>query len=79
MSKYLHFNEYQPQKGRKTGIVGVFSQNSGSLLGTIKWFGRWRQFTFHPEPVTTFNPECLREIADKTEALTKAHRAGAPA
>lgn len=77
MNAYLIFRPRPQQKGRKTDIVGVFSQSSGALLGTIRWFGRWRQYTFQPAPVTTFNPECLRVIAAKTEELTKAHRAEA--
>lgn len=41
----------------------------GQLLGIIKWFGRWRQYTFFPQPVTVFNRECLRDIANFIDSV----------
>lgn len=59
-SKYLEFSitEWKP----KTKAIGVWSRKSGETLGEIKWFGRWRQYTFFPRPETIFNSECLDDI-----------------
>ena len=61
--------------GRKTQVWRVHAIRNLALLGTIKWLGRWRQYTFYPEGDTIFNAGCLREIADKAEELSKDHRA----
>lgn len=74
---YLGFTlDEVASEGRKTKVWRVRATRDYALLGTIKWFGRWRQYTFFPEPETIFNPDCLREIADRCAALTKRHRDG---
>lgn len=47
----------------KTKIWNVVSKKHGNVLGTIKWYGAWRQYTFQPEDSTVFNPECLDTIS----------------
>ena len=61
-------------EGRKTEVWQVRATRSHALLGTVRWFGRWRQYTFFPEPGTTFNPGCLKEIAEHCAVLTRRHR-----
>lgn len=48
-------------------------------LGTVKWFGRWRQYGFFPEPNTVYERQCLRDIADFCETKTQAQRDAARA
>ena len=60
MSKYLEFRLLQQKP--KTKVIGVYSKTSSDRLGIIKWFGRWRQYTFFPEFETVFNTECLNDI-----------------
>lgn len=47
----------------KTEIYGVFSALHGDRLGTVKWYGRWRQYVFFPEHDTIWNRDCLRQLA----------------
>lgn len=61
MSEYLDFNRFTP-KGQKTDVVDVYSKNYGDLLGVIKWFPRWRQYTFFPMPGTTWSVGCLLDV-----------------
>ena len=35
----------------------------GALLGRVAWYGPWRQYTFDPEILTTFNAGCLTDLA----------------
>lgn len=59
-TQYLVFRlEYDTGK---TLVVSVFSIHSGERLGVVKWFFRWRQYTFFPEAGTTFNERCLDDI-----------------
>lgn len=54
---------------RKTEIWNVVSRRSGARLGVIKWFGRWRQYAFFPEPNTIWNPDCLDTVGSHIHEL----------
>ena len=48
---------------------------SDSYLGYISWYGRWRQFTFHPEEHTTYSAGCLHDIERFIEQQMEARKA----
>lgn len=77
MNEYLEFRDETPA-ARKTNIIGVYSRSSGDLLGRIKWFGRWRQYVFFPEPGTIWNPECLDAVNAQVRALMALRRSADP-
>lgn len=68
--KFVEANSPSP----KTRLVEVRSGRSNALLGAIYWKNTWRQYTFFPSANTTFNPDCLREIADRCASMSKQHR-----
>lgn len=71
MSDYLDFLlDDKRSRNRKTEVWIVRATRDQAKLGEIRWFGRWRQYAFWPEPETIFNIDCLREIADNTASLT---------
>lgn len=62
MKRYLKFiKDSVPQN---TWTYYVRSEGNGDLLGTIKYFGRWRQYCFFPVKDTVFSAGCLVEIDD---------------
>ena len=61
--------------GRKTCIWNVLT-NDGFVLGQVKWFGRWRRYSFFPTSETVYEQTCLREIAQFIEDRTYEHRHG---
>ena len=67
MSKYLEFVLLEQKP--KTKVIGVVSKLHGIRLGVIKWFGRWRQYSFFPETETVFNAECLNDIQSYIRGL----------
>ena len=67
MSRYLDFALLE--KKPKTQVIKVMSKIHGNRLGVIKWFGRWRQYGFFPEPETVFNLECLNDIQSYIKGL----------
>lgn len=71
---YLDFEERPPAKGRKTKVVVVRAARSSEILGEIRWFGRWRQYTFQPERGTVFNRGCMLTIIDYIDQLMKERR-----
>jgi len=62
MNPYIKFIGPKYTPSGKTRIWRVIATRNGALLGEIKWWGRWRQYTFFPEPSTIFNPDCMDEI-----------------
>ena len=67
-SKWIIFSLYEDTG--KTKKYYVFTKDFVSLkLGEIKWFGRWRQYSFFPEPNTVFEKQCLKDITNFIETL----------
>ena len=71
-SRWLQFVE--AGRTQKTVILNVESKTHKTLLGQIKWFGRWRQYTFFPCHETTFNQECLADIMSQIHRLMATRR-----
>lgn len=59
---FLRFVEIARAVKQKTRVVQVYSKRNKALLGTIKWYGNWRQYCFFPESATIFNRTCLGDI-----------------
>jgi len=72
--KWVRFEALPRFVGRKTDIWQVLEGN-GAILGEVRWWGPWRQYTFQPRGGTTYERRCLRDIADFCEEQTTAHRA----
>lgn len=72
---YLHFDEGVAPRGWTTKLWNVGSAfNTGVWVGQVRWYSHWRKYTFYPAPESTFDPACLREIADFCENRTEEHR-----
>ena len=61
-NKYLIFT--LTDIGAKTCVWNVVSKNNGIILGTIKWYGPWRQYCFYPCYETIYNKDCLNVIIE---------------
>jgi hypothetical protein len=73
--KWCAFRELPPQEGTKTkSWVLVTTYGEPLALGTVKFFPRWRQYSFFPLPETIYERSCLRSIADFCEARTREWR-----
>jgi len=63
--------------GRKTKVWEVRTNDGeDTLLGEVRWFGRWRGYAFFPESLTIYEQRCLRAIADFVETKSQSHRKG---
>lgn len=67
------YDEGRVSNGAKTHKFSVTSSYNQSLLGYVKYFAHWRQYTFFPLNCI-MNKDCLREVADFCVELTTAHR-----
>lgn len=54
----------------KTDRWAVVNVAVGVRLGVIEWYSHWRKYTFSPYQDVTFDPSCLREIAEFCEKET---------
>ena len=66
---YITFREAPPNP--KTQVWDVVAKEDGTVLGQVRFFGRWRQYSFFPEPKMVFERTCLRDIADFCERKSK--------
>lgn len=57
----------------KSGLTDICTVSSlgGVPLGEIRWYSHWRRYTFFPSPGTTFDKNCLVEIAAHCEAMMR--------
>lgn len=60
--KFIHFIE--TAKKPMTSTWECRNNHSDDCLGTVKWYGPWRQYCFFPEPIDglVFNDGCLKDI-----------------
>ncbi len=63
IGKYMFVRELGPRDGTTTNRWVVCSGRTGDKLGNVLWYSPWRQDCFDPVNMTTFNSECLHEIA----------------
>lgn len=71
---YITFRECAVPDVRKTRIVAVDNKRSGNTLGTIRWYGPWRQYCFFPQGGTIFNTDCMDRITAEVRAMMAARR-----
>lgn len=57
----------------KTAVYRVVSKSDRFVLGTIKWWGSWRQYCFFPNEETVFSKGCMNDLSDFIEKLME-HR-----
>lgn len=73
--KAVQLGDIVDRKPPKTKVWVVRNTQARVTLGFIRWFGRWRQYSFFPEPELVFERGCLRTIADFCERNTRSHYA----
>ena len=72
-SEYLSFEEDDHYVG-KTKRIMVISKKNLNILGEIKWYGDWRQYTFYPKVYTLWNRQCMRDIISYIDGLMDERR-----
>ena len=46
----------------------------GERLGTIRWYGPWRQYCFFPEPDTVWSAGCLADVQTAIARIAQRRR-----
>ena len=47
----------------------ILTEDLRLTLGTIKWFGRWRQYAYFPNSDTVYEKQCLKDISSFLDEL----------
>ena len=71
--EFLRFEEI-PNPGKATKQFDAISISRASVLGTIKWYGPWRQYCFEPNDFTIWSDGCLEQIAEFLKKLNQEHK-----
>jgi hypothetical protein len=74
LTEWLLIRPIELSKSGITKIYNVYPKESDSALGQIKWFARWRKYSYFPNTGTLYEEKCLRDLATVIEDLTKQHK-----
>ena len=73
MNSYLTFVQLPPTPQRVTAQWDVINKNSGTVLGSISWYGAWRQYCFFTLDDIVFSTSCLEEINTFIKGQNRRH------
>ena len=75
--KYEYFRVVRMPRepGRKTDVYEVVSREE-TFLGTLQWYGPWRQYCFFPEYDTVWSAGCLRDVQAFLDGLAEERKKG---
>lgn len=59
-TQYLRFDDIEVKQ--KTKLIAIVNVHHDEHIGTIKWFGKWRQYCFYPNENTIWNKDCLNDV-----------------
>lgn len=72
---YLEFKEVA-SGSKLVRAWHVVSLTQKTVLGLVRWFPHWRQYTLSTGDEVVWSPGCLREVADFMERETAEHNRG---
>jgi hypothetical protein len=73
--QYFRVVAMPPPKG-VTKVYDIISRSQRTSLGTIRWYGSWRQYCFYPQGGTVWSDGCLRDVKHALDAIKAEHAAG---
>ena len=74
ITKYRWIDIIDQPKVGLTRRFEVKNSKSGALIGWIRWYGPFRGYAFLPCEGTVYEEDCLRDLAECVEELTKEHK-----
>jgi len=62
--EYIEVRKAPQDPKRKTPTYEITNKHSGASIGTVQWYGPWRQFCFLPLGATVWSTGCLDDVKD---------------
>lgn len=73
---FIRFEESEQYSGRPT--YRILNRRSGTELGQIGWYPRWKCFTVHFEDNSVWSADCLDDVQRKLTELNRGGNTGCP-
>jgi len=73
ISKWLTFQEAGSSESGKTLVWRVVNKSSSATVGEVRWFSRWRKYSFFPSTASVFEDEMLQDVAFFCLQATRKH------
>lgn len=77
-TEYEYITMWHMPSNGKTSLWRVDNRRFGTVIGSISWYGAWRQYCFFPGEKTVFSAGCLRDIQNFIGALMAERKAQCP-
>ncbi len=78
-SKYIEFFLAEKHKPN-SWVIDIFTksedENDPITLGQIRYYARWRQYSFYPYGGMVFEKTCLRDILEVLKMMNELQRVG---
>lgn len=58
----------------KTKVWAICSTEDEQFLGSIYWYGPWRQYIFEPSDSTLWHKGCLQDVVEFLDKVNREHR-----
>lgn len=73
--KYITFSFGRVSESGRTSVWTCRNAKSGTILGTVAWYGPWRQYCFYPSSIKAlvFSAGCLQDIQHFLAMCQKEH------
>jgi len=71
--KWIDIEEIETDAKRKTKIFEVITK-ARLGLGIVKWHSAWRKYCFFPAEGTIYEEDCMRDIANFMEHVTRIYK-----
>jgi CRISPR/Cas system CMR-associated protein Cmr1 (group 7 of RAMP superfamily) len=75
ITKYRWIEIVELPQAMPTRRFEVKNIKSGFTIGWIRWYGPFRSYAYLPCEGTVYEEDCLRDLAECVEGLTKEHKA----
>ncbi len=67
--KYFQIEPQEKKPGRKTREYLIINHSQGAEIGSIKWYGSWRQYCVFFEEGTIWSSGCMDDVKDFMKRL----------
>lgn len=73
-ARWIRFDPVATPPSRKTKVWQVTANQGNMVLGVVLWSTGWRRYVFAPYQNTSYEQDCLRDIASFVEDETRKHK-----
>jgi len=73
-TKWLYFRKHKRGFKKKTDIYDIYNKESNTIIGQIRWYSGFRQYSFFPCPDTVYEKTCMADITAYLVKIGEEHK-----